>query len=180
MKGDYTLESDSSRNNLSHSDFIQVMPVFTICRVHSTETFGVSAHLSLRVSTLKKEVESFYSVPVYQQYLVFKGKKLEDDMILSSLQYVEGANVIYLLVKNERALLKLIIFLPGEKKKKLIFPDNSDIKALRLAIIHLGGYSEDRQFMILFHGKVLDANCLLSEYKIKNKSRIFIRFLDGS
>jgi hypothetical protein len=90
------------------------------------------------------------TVPVYQQYLVFKGKKLEDDTILSSLQYVEGANVIYLLVKNERALLKLIIFLPGEKKKKL----KKEVESFYSVPVY--------QQYLVFKGKKLEDDMILS------------------
>jgi hypothetical protein len=156
------------------------MPEFTVCRVHSTETISVTVNSSLTVEILKKAIAELFLVPVYQQDLVYKGKKLEDGQILSSLQYVEGLNVIRLLVKKDRPLVKLIIFFPGRKKKKVFLPDNSEIKALRLAVVNLGSLLPERQFKIVFHEKVLEDDTLIfSNYKLKNKSRIFIQFLDS-
>jgi len=131
------------------------------------QTFPLAVEPSDFVGYLKGKVYEMEGIPTEQQRFVFAGKELEDHCSLSDYN-IQKETIIHL---ARRPPPRMQILVNIEKSIALVFEPSDSIKKVKAKIQEKEGIRPQEQRLI-YAGKQLEDDCILSDYNIRNESNL--------
>ena len=151
---------------------VTIMLQLTVRVFHSAETFQIEIDENSPVEKLMKMIFQHTRVPLIEQCLVSRGKKLEEDFNLNDYILLSG-NIVHLLVRPQE-ILKIVVLFPDIKKFKLSLSSKTQVEDFRDLITKKLPSSTPNSFRIRHKGFVLENGKTLGDYNMKHKCKVIV------
>ncbi|KAI9221927.1 polyubiquitin-B [Blastocladiella britannica] len=124
------------------------------------------------IESVREKIQEKEGIPTYLQHLIFARKELPDDFItrLSDCD-IENESTLHLVIKMTSRASSYIYIKTIERRFSLNAEMSETVDAVKAKIQEEKGYEVDRQRLI-FGGKVLEDDHILSDYNIQGGTTI--------
>ena len=161
----------SAKKHLSFQDGMQIFVEMQLVR--QTITLNVEPNDS--IASVKKKIQEKGKVPYYNQWLTFKGKKLEDDRTLRDYDITVGSTLLLLLIDALGVDMQIFVKTLTGKVINLKVKPMTAIAVVKKQIEAKEGFPPDKQHLIFRGQELEDERKSLWHYNVFDESTLHLR-----